>query len=358
MIIKPVTKKVAVIIVRLTILLAIPLFARQKTDVIVMENGDRFTGEIKGLSGGVLRVDLDYVDGTMSFQWLKVARVESIQLFLVQTQDGKVYTGTIATSESTGDRPVSLQLGEVDTDRKVPIQQSRVVKLTETSESFLRRLSGSMLIGSGYTKGNNTTQYNLGSDLEYRRERWGLRADFDSSLSSSTGANTSTRNQLNMSGYRLMPWSNYFYSGFGGLLQSSVQGISPQTSLGAGVGRFLKNTNRSRITLLGGMVWQSTTYDTSISSVAKQQVYGGVVTADVEVFLFKKTNLNFNGSVVPAISDPGRVFYKTNASYYLKFFGDFSWNVSFYGNWDTKPPPHFSGGDYGYSSGLKWTFNK
>jgi hypothetical protein len=58
-----------------------PLFSRKKIDVIVMENGDRMTGEINRLDSGVLRVELDYVDGTISCQWLKVPRVESSQLF-------------------------------------------------------------------------------------------------------------------------------------------------------------------------------------------------------------------------------------------------------------------------------------
>src|SRR5215208_167747 len=80
------------------VLAAAPLAARPKVDTIVMTNGDRITGEIKGLDGGVLRVDLDYVDGTMALQWMKVARVESPQLFIVQTQDGSSYTGTLFTS--------------------------------------------------------------------------------------------------------------------------------------------------------------------------------------------------------------------------------------------------------------------
>ena len=70
------------------LLAAVPLAARPKIDTIVMANGDRITGEIKGLDAGVLRVDLDYVDGTIALAWMKVARVESPQLFIVQAQDG------------------------------------------------------------------------------------------------------------------------------------------------------------------------------------------------------------------------------------------------------------------------------
>ena len=55
------------------LLLTVPLFAREKTDVIVMKNGDRMTCEVKGLDAGALSVSVDYIDGTISVQWSKVA---------------------------------------------------------------------------------------------------------------------------------------------------------------------------------------------------------------------------------------------------------------------------------------------
>ena len=59
---------------------------------------------------------------------------------------------------------------------------------------------------------------------------------------------------------------------------------------------------------------------------------------------------------MPSVTDIGRAKFNSDVSYYLKIFRNFSWNVSFYGNWDTQPPEGFAGSDYGYSSGLKWTF--
>jgi len=88
------------IILGAALLLAAPLIARDHTDLIVMFNGDRITGEIKGLNPGVLRVDLDYVDGAISVQWSKVKHVESTQLFILQAQDGSFYTGTLASTPS------------------------------------------------------------------------------------------------------------------------------------------------------------------------------------------------------------------------------------------------------------------
>ena len=50
----------------LILFLALPLFGRENTDVIFMQNGDRMTGQVKGLDAGVLYVSLPYVIQTLS----------------------------------------------------------------------------------------------------------------------------------------------------------------------------------------------------------------------------------------------------------------------------------------------------
>ena len=54
------------IVLSLFLLLANPLLGRDKTDIMIMNNGDRMTCEIKGLSAGMLYVAFDYIDGTAS----------------------------------------------------------------------------------------------------------------------------------------------------------------------------------------------------------------------------------------------------------------------------------------------------
>ena len=63
------------------------------------------TCEVKVLAGGVLYVSFDYIDGTASVDWSKVAKLESSQLFVVKTADGSVYSGTIKTAETAADQP-------------------------------------------------------------------------------------------------------------------------------------------------------------------------------------------------------------------------------------------------------------
>jgi hypothetical protein len=337
------------------LLLAAPLFARDKSDVMVMKNGDRMTCEIKGLDGGVLYVSFDYIDGTASVDWSKVAHLESKQLFIVKTQDGSMYTGTLDTAETAAGRPAKIQVVETP-ENQVEIDRPQVVQMVQTSENFWQRFNGEVSWGVIYSKGNQSTQFNLGSETEYLRERWNAKANFSSTLASSTGTSASTRNALGLSALRLLPWNNWFYSGLGTFLQSSEQGISLQTTIGGGIGRYLKNTNRASISVLGGVAWLQTNYKPSLVPVGATNVGSALIAADVRLFKFSKTNLSATATVLPALSQPGRVRIDTNASYYIKLISNLSWNISFYGNWDNQPPPGFSGSDYGTSSGLSWTF--
>jgi len=337
------------------LLFAAPLFANEKTDIVVMKNGDHLTGEVIGLDAGVLYIKLDYVDGTLAVQWSKVSRLESNRLLFVKTQNGSVYTGQVSTAAATKDQTMRIQITE-STSNKVTLDKSQIVTMDRTSEKFWQRFNGDVSFGVTFSKGNQSTQYNLGSTLEYPRERWGAQVALNSTLTSSTGADASTRNDLTFSGNRLLRWNNYFYTGFASFLESTEQGINLQTSVGGGIGRYIKNTNRSKIALIGGLAWQRTHYQGANVDLGTQNVAAGMLGAEVRVFKFKKTRLNMTASLFPAISEPGRVFFRTNQSYYIKLFGDVNWNVSFYGNWDSRPPLGLSGSDYGSSAGLSWSF--
>jgi hypothetical protein len=90
--------------------------------------------------------------------------------------------------------------------------------------------------------------------------------------------------------------------------------------------------------------------------VVSQSLASGLVAANLQFFRFNKTNGSLDAVLLPVITEPGRVKFNMNGAYYIKITGNLSWNVSVYGNWDSRPPHGLSGSDYGSSSGLSWTF--
>jgi hypothetical protein len=331
-----------------------PALGRKSTDVIVMRNGDRITCEVKGLSSNTLYISVDYILNTLSVDWTKVDHIESKQLFLVRTQSGLIYRGTLATPKTPEGRPIEIEVAETP-ENKVAVEKDLIANLDQTSPSFWQRWNGSLGSGFSYTKGNQSSQYNLNSSIGYLEDRWSAGLTYNSNLTANTGASTSTRNQLSLSGQRLMRWNNWYYTGLVSFLQSSVQGIQLQDTFGGGIGRNLINRGSAFWTVYGGFAWQQINYEEAVVQAPKQHVTAALIGTQLKLFRFNKTTLALNANILPALSEPGRVQYTLNTTYYVKLWGQLNWNFTFYGNWDTRPPPGFAQSDYGATSGLSIT---
>ena len=247
---------------------------------------------------------MSYILGTSDVQWSKVDHIESTQLFLVKTEDGEVYTGTSVDRER-GE-------GQADDDRGGGVVEQasrswngrRLCRWTRLRSDFWQRFNGEINTGITYTKGNQSTQYNLSSEVSYPRERWQASAAYNSTLSTSTGVTATTRNQLNVGAQRLLRWNNWFYAGEGGLLQSSEQGINHQGNIGGGIGRYFLNTNRTKIYLLGGFAWQQTTYAPSVFVSGAQNVATGLLSGGLKLYRFNKTTSSLREAFFPQSPSP------------------------------------------------------
>jgi hypothetical protein len=165
---------------------ALPLFARDKSDILVMRNGDHLTCEIKSLEANTLSISLEYAEGTISIDWAKVDHVESKHLFLVKTQDGLVYSGSLSTPSAVGARPTKIEVIEISTG-KIELNKAHVTHMEETDLSLWRRFNGQIGLSSIYSKGNQSIQYNTSADVTYPREHWSAGVNYNSSLSSTAG---------------------------------------------------------------------------------------------------------------------------------------------------------------------------
>ena len=330
-----------------------PSLARPKIDVVVMTNGDRLTCEIKKLDQGVLYVGLDYVDGTISVDWSKVERLDSKQLFRVETTAGITYSGTLRMVAGPGDQPRSIEILEDQQQAASVVDQSSVVGADKYGDSVWSRLHGSFSSGFIYAKANKSAQYSLSSELSYRQERSNAKLAYSSSFSNAAGATQATRNQMDLTVAHLLRWNNWYYAGEAIFLQNSAQGINFRSTYGGGIGRFLKNTDSARISLTAGLAWNDTLY----SHRPEEKNLGGLIAGNVRMFQFKKTNLDLTPVLLPALNDFGRVLFNLNAQYNVKIISDFWWNITFYGNWDNRPPAGLIGSDYGTSMGITYSFH-
>ena len=71
-----------------------PAQAKRK-DVVIMNNGDHFTGEVKRLENGLLYVETDYVAGSIGLDWNQVHSVQSTATYRIVLNNGTRLEGKI-----------------------------------------------------------------------------------------------------------------------------------------------------------------------------------------------------------------------------------------------------------------------
>src|SRR6202171_6070310 len=67
----------------------------KRQDVVVMNNGDHFTGQVKRLQNGLLFIETNYVSGNIGLDWNQVQSVQSAAAFRIVLNDGRRLVGKI-----------------------------------------------------------------------------------------------------------------------------------------------------------------------------------------------------------------------------------------------------------------------
>src|SRR3982751_6162026 len=80
---------------------ASPARAGRDDDVVILKNGDRLTGEIKGLQRGELSFKASYMADAVRLDWSKVERLESKDRYLILRTDGQLFTDLLRLAPAT-----------------------------------------------------------------------------------------------------------------------------------------------------------------------------------------------------------------------------------------------------------------
>lgn len=162
--------------------------AQRPDDVVVMKNGDHFTGEIKGLQRGELSFKAGYMAESVRLDWSKVERLESENFFLVSLADGRRYAGRI---QQTGGR-INDEL-EIDAGGgRVRASPSEVIVIQQRRASFWQQLDGSVNYGFTFTGDNNQATSALSANVAYNGRKNRVQLSSSSQLNvQSKGINTS-----------------------------------------------------------------------------------------------------------------------------------------------------------------------
>lgn len=333
------------------ILWIIPIYSSaQKTDIVVLYNGDHITGEVKRLEFGMLTFKTDDM-GTLSIQWDKIVEVYAFkQFFRVELEDGLLFFGTLDTDTTT-----SRLIVEFDTLR-IRLNFSEIVHIDPIKRTFWDRVDLSLSAGFNFTKGSDVTTFNFSGNTKYRT--YNVLHEINLSSNITIKKNDSTRTERNNAGYSYSRFlaHRWFYNGSLKLEQNTELGIDLRLSGGAGFGKNIFQTNSAVFaTDIGVRVNREWTKQSNGDQYNLESLAG----LKFSKFRYDNPKLNLDSelSIYPNLTTKGRVRSELDIVLKWEIIKDLFWDLQFYTSYDNKPPNTEAAKiDYGIVLSLGWSF--
>ena len=138
----------------LALLWSAQIVAAPKTDVVVLINGDRITGEVKELERGILSYSTDFM-GILRIEWGKIAQLRSDQLLEIELLDGTRMHGRPTQLGERG--AMHLEADQGGAVRRVPLDSA--ARIAALDEGQLRdRLDSYLSFGWSAAAANDVSQ--------------------------------------------------------------------------------------------------------------------------------------------------------------------------------------------------------
>lgn len=316
-----------------------------------MKNGDRLTGNVKRLEGGVLYIETAYSASSVAVDWEQVDSIESKGYFEVVLVNGKRLNGRIqrlsANSAASKNFIVREQLGEVR------LSSNKVVNIESQKGTFWRQLRGSVDAGYSCTSGTTQTALNVDAKASYLSTGWESSAVFTSSFGGEAGSSRSNTEDGQAIGTVFLN-RNSFLAGLADFLHSTQQELSLRTTLGGGYGRYLIRGSDTTFEWLGGFAYTNETFTTPAEP--RNQNAEALFGLEYHWFRFNIGSIESQVLLFPGVSDAGRIRVTTNNSLTIKLANNFSYILSVWDNFDSHPPGSAKKNGLGVSSSIGYSF--
>ncbi len=339
------------VLVPLVACLCSPAQAKRK-DVVIMDNGDHFTGQVKRLQNGLLYVETDYVSGNIALDWDQVQSVQSTATYRIVLNNGQRLEGMIEKAPVETGKTEDFLIREATEEVQVP--SAAITSFDTKKPTFWRDLTGAIDFGSSFTSGNSQTTFNADTSAAYQTTGWKAATSFDSTFSGQSGASKTNREDLQTTFTKFLNRNSYL-AGLSDFLHSSQQDLNLRTTLGGGYGRYFIRTTNSSLSWLGGIVYVHESFDTTAGKPSDQSMEA-VAGLEYNLVRFNFGELDSQAEAFPGLTDAGRIRLKTNNILTIKLRNNFHLAFTLWDNFDSQPPPTARRNELGTSSGIGWSF--
>lgn len=325
-----------------------PAANADKTDVVILVNGNAVTGEVKSLEFGSLRYSTDSM-GTVNIDWEDIVSVTSQQDLQIELIDGTRYFGKIF----PGDDSYFVRI--VTASEELIIESSRIVRITpiETSDRFIERLDGSFSFGIQTQKSSEVTTSNLSADVSYRTRQYLVGTRLSSSVTDQPNEPTKAR-QSSSFNYQRFRGNRWFTDWFTGWEKNDELGISGRVSVGGALGRYLVQTNKNQFSLAAGAQGARSSYLGEDESTTEAE--GKFEIRYLRRNLAPETSFRFTTTIYPLLEDFSQYRAESDLSLRREVFEDLFLEVGVGFSYISEPPTGAEKSDYTATTSIGYSF--
>lgn len=321
----------------------------QKTDVVILENGDRITGEIKRLEAGLLSFSTDTM-GTVNIEWRFIQRIISDKTQSMEMTDGTRLIGQLQKPDDREDVVVQTPNGPVI------INIHQLVSAWPVQATFKDRMDLDISLGFDYQKATGNTDLTTGVDFRTTNIRRVTYASWRGNVTRSRDGAEQTRYELNGTHEYLLA-DQRFRSWFGRIESNDALGVSLRVSGGGAFGKYLLKTNNNWFSLAGGLMATEEVPDEGPSEANLEAV--GNLRWRYFRFAEPERSLDTTLSVFPSLTDWGRYRASLRTTFKLELVKDLFWAMELWGNYDSDPISTDADADkldYGVTTSIGWSY--
>lgn len=327
-------------------------WAHPKTDIVTLYNGDKITGELVSMYGGIMELKTDAM-GTAKIEWKKIARIKSKYHYDFRFSTGERHYATITDTSIPG----QLKLLTEGTEHN--FEMLEVVEIRVVEGSFLDRIDVYLSAGYSYTKASSVGQATFNTDISYEDEntRNGLTGR---TTITDTNEEVTSSTKFDLSRQVWTDRSKSYRTFYGRYEENDELSLDGRYTVGAGLGRYFIDTQKLRwMGDLGLQVITEKANESDISDAGSGSTESieGFFSTSFAAWRFETPELDVDIklNVYPSFSESGRWRGDTDIRIRWELVKDLFWDTTTFVTYDNKAGISQEV-DYGITTGIGWTY--
>ncbi|HEY9114874.1 MAG TPA: DUF481 domain-containing protein [Bacteroidales bacterium] len=321
----------------------------QKTDTIVMVNGNIITGDLKKIVYGQLSYSVEGMN-TISIDEVDISSIKSKKQFEIKLTNDSIYYGSFDTA-----RLKQMTYIVMDSVRKL-INMRELVEVYPIKSNFWLRTSGNFSLGYNLTKSNKNMSFVSSGDLTHRKKKSFFELQWNNNLVWYVDTLNSSSNQAALTWQRTIKkeWSGGLAFGYD---QNSELGVQARYGITLSIIRDFIYNSWNRLSAGAGF---DGTEEWDYGESGSSEYIAGMLTLAWKVYHFKEPKISVTSNItyLPYINDK-RNRVNINLAPNLSVYGNnLKVGFSLYYNYDSAPPSDkYSTTDYGLNLTFSYSFH-